>query len=104
MTLPPTYGTTALLTRWGIGAVLGLSVGFSGLLSWLVVAVDPANLPAALEALAALSGPAFLALGATAGGGTVVHGARHIGGAPAPTSAELRASAVEPAPAGDDER
>lgn len=86
---PPTWGTTARLAGYGLAAVLALSTGYGGLLAWLVVRADPASLPDALAALGALAGPAMLALGAIATGGAAVHGARHIGGSPAPTSAEL---------------
>ena len=99
---PPTWGTTARLALLGLSTLLCHVAGYLYALGWLVVTAAPESLPAALNALGAIAGPALLAHGAIATGGTAIHGARHIGGAPSPTSAELRT--VEPAPVGDDER
>jgi hypothetical protein len=91
VTRPPTWGSTARLAAWGLAAVLAASAAL------LLALVDLARGPeldagTRLEALRtlALLGPSIVgALALVATGGTVAHGARHIGGPPAPTSAEI---------------
>ena len=93
---PLTSGTTAALGRQGLAAVCGASALVLALVAVLALVRDPASLLARLEALRSLSiaGPAIV--GSVAGVASLAvgaHGARHIGGPPAPTNAELVAAA-----------
>lgn len=88
---PPTWGTTARLALLGLSTLLCHVAGYLYVLGWLVLRADPGSLPDALDALGAIAGPALLAHLAIGTGGTAIHGARHIGGEAAPTSAELLA-------------
>ena len=91
---PPTSGTTAALGRQGLVATLGASLCVLVLVAALALARDPASLLARLEALRslAIAGPAIVAsVAGVASAAVGMHGARHIGGAPAPTTGELLA-------------
>ena len=96
---PLTSGTTAALGRQGLLAVCAASCCVLAAVLVLALVRDPASLLARLEALRSLSiaGPAIV--GSVAGVASLAvgaHGARHIGGPPAPTNAELLAKAGEP--------
>ena len=93
---PLTSGTTAALGRQGLAAVCAASALVVAALLTLALVRDPASLLARLEALRSLSiaGPAIV--GSVAGVASLAvgaHGARHIGGPPAPTNPELVAEA-----------
>lgn len=91
---PPTWGTTARLAALALGSVLLALGGCLGMVAWLVLHGDPAGLAAALGAVQAIGGAAMLALGGAGAIGSGVHGARHLGGPPAMTSAEISALRV----------
>ena len=98
MTRPPTYGTTARLGTQGLAATLGASLCVLVIVLVLALARDPASLLARLEALRslAIAGPASVAsVAGVASAAVGMHGARHIGGPPAPTTGEMLAKAGE---------
>lgn len=95
---PLTSGTTAALGRLGLAAVCAASTLVLAALLALALVRDPASLLARLEALRSMATIAPVILGAVATAASVAtgaHGARHIGGAAAPTNAELVAKAGE---------
>ena len=118
-TTPPTWGTTALLALLGVlsGVLGGLFV--LAALTLLLVTVagvvmygPPEVAGLALAAVQVIGAATMGALGVllaassgTAGLGSLAHGARHVGGPPAPTSGELRSLGAGPlaegAPAGE---
>lgn len=86
---PPTWGSTA---RLAAGSLLAVLLALGGLLAavlYLAMEAPPETASAALAAVERIGGAAMLALGGAGAVGAGVHGARHLGGQPAPTSAEL---------------
>lgn len=92
MKLPPTLGTTALLGIWSIVVNAIVSTG----LLWVVVSLatgEPETAETRIEALRTmvLVGPAVLGALTTVETAVIgFHGGRHLGGAPAPTTGEIR--------------
>lgn len=97
-TTPPTWGTTARLALWGVLAVLAALVLLLAVVLDLARGIeqDAASRIEALRTLTILGPAALGAIGAVAGIGSGMHGARHVGGPPAPTSGELRSLAAGP--------
>lgn len=101
---PPTWGSTARLALWGMVGALVCTGAILAVVLDLARGVE-ADAAARVEALRALTliGPAALGTIATLGSvGAAIHGARHLGGPPAPTSAEIR-TFTAPTPAGPGE-
>ena len=101
---PPTWGSTARLALWGMVAALLCTAAILAVVLDLARGTE-ADAAARVEALRSLTliGPAALAtIGALGSVGAAIHGARHIGGTPAPTSAEIR-TFTAPAPVGPGE-
>lgn len=93
----PTWGSTARLAAWGLACSLAAGAVLVAAVLELATGaeVDAGTRSEALRTLAIL-GPAIVGtLGLVATGGTVAHGARHIGGPPAPTTGELAAKSGE---------
>lgn len=104
MSRPPTWGSTAWLALFGLLSALVCTAAILAVVLDLARGTE-ADAAARVEALRSLTliGPAALGtIGALGSVGAAIHGARHIGGTPAPTSAEIRTFAT-PAPAGPGE-